>query len=242
MNRRRARHIQKLLFAQGYDLPVDGVWGKISQATLDAFYIENGYETKPWGYVDKNIYILLRKGLPDRRRVTVKKRARKSFRESVLQGLPHSTEFREMVDYYGHPLKDVPHLLVDVDPGFQLYYGGSPVSSVRFHERGATILGETLNEIADTFSNKEIEELEINRYSGSYNKRKVRGGTAWSTHAFGCAIDWNAWKNRMPWGRDKALFARPEYDEWRSIWRKHGFVNLGEALNIDWMHQQLASI
>jgi hypothetical protein len=70
----------------------------------------------------------------------------------------------------------------------------------------------------------------------------MRGGSAWSTHAWGIAIDWNPSSNKLKWGREQATLARPEYDAWWDIWEEEGWLSLGRARNYDWMHVQAARL
>jgi hypothetical protein len=70
----------------------------------------------------------------------------------------------------------------------------------------------------------------------------MRGGTKWSTHSWGIAIDYDPERNRLNWGRDKASFAKPEYGDWWKIWEKEGWVSLGRTRNFDWMHIQAAKL
>ena len=70
----------------------------------------------------------------------------------------------------------------------------------------------------------------------------MRGGTRWSTHAWGIAIDYDPDRNQLKWGRDRAAFARPEYDAWWRLWEEEGWVSLGRTRNYDWMHVQAAKL
>lgn len=72
--------------------------------------------------------------------------------------------------------------------------------------------------------------------------RKMRGGSKWSMHAWGIAIDIDPSNNRLRWGKDKARLARPEYDEWWQIWEGHGWTSLGRVKDYDWMHIQAARL
>ncbi|MCF8078467.1 MAG: hypothetical protein K9K88_04215 [Desulfobacterales bacterium] len=46
----------------------------------------------------------------------------------------------------------------------------------------------------------------------------------------------------LKWGRDRAHFARTEYDAWWRLWEEEGWVSLGRQRNFDWMHVQAAQL
>ena len=85
-------------------------------------------------------------------------------------------------------------------------------------------------------------ETELDIYGGCYAPRKKRGGSTWSTHAWAIALDFDPDRNQLNWGRDKASFARPEYDDWWDCWEAEGWVSLGRERNFDWMHVQAAKL
>jgi len=49
------------------------------------------------------------------------------------------------------------------------------------------------------YGEAEFRRLKLDMYGGCYNKRRIRGGKSWSTHAFGAAMD--IWPNKNI-GRD----------------------------------------
>ena len=42
--------------------------------------------------------------------------------------------------------------------------------------------------------------------------------------------------------RDKATFAKPEYERWWQCWEEEGWLSLGRTRNFDWMHVQAAKL
>ena len=99
---------------------------------------------------------------------------------------------------------------------------------------------QVLTRVLQHYGYERIKELRLDRWGGCYNERKKRGGTEWSTHAWGIAMDYDPERNRLTWGRDRAAFARPEYDRWWGFWEEEGWVSLGRVANFDWMHVQAA--
>lgn len=79
---------------------------------------------------------------------------------------------------------------------FPVYYEGSPVKSLRPHEKCADSLLAAFEFLAKAFPKEsERKAAGILTYDGLYNPRKMRGGSAWSMHSWAIAIDFNAAKN-----------------------------------------------
>jgi len=115
-------------------------------------------------------------------------------------------------------------------------------SGIGCHELVADSLARILSRAHDHYGPQRLRELGLHRYGGCYNKRRKRGGTHWSTHAWGLAIDWDPAHNKLKWGRDRARLARPEYDTWWRLWEEEGWVSLGRTRNFDWMHVQAVKL
>ena len=114
--------------------------------------------------------------------------------------------------------------------------------SFRVHQKVAESLGRVLDEIARTYSTAEIDRLGFNLFGGDYNARKIRGGTSWSMHSWGIAIDFDPEKNQLRWGRDRATLAHPDCIPFWEAWEREGWVSLGRLKNFDWMHVQAAKL
>ena len=87
---------------------------------------------------------------------------------------------------------------------------------------------------------QKIKELRLDVFGGCLNVRKMRGGSAWSMHSWGIAIDLDPDNNQLKWGKDKATFAKPEYDAFWKIVEDEGWTSLGRAKNMDYQHFQAA--
>lgn len=110
------------------------------------------------------------------------------------------------------------------------------------HERVADSLQRVLDAVFNKYGEDKIKDLRLDIYGGCYAPRKKRGGSTWSTHAWAIALDFDPDRNQLNWGRDKASFARPEYDDWWDCWEAEGWVSLGRERNFDWMHVQAAKL
>lgn len=81
----------------------------------------------------------------------------------------------------------------------------------------------------------------VDIFGGCYNLRAVRGTEArklppFSTHSWGAAIDIDPARNGLYTKTAKANLAKIEYIEVHKIFKQHGFMNIGNVLNRDWMH------
>jgi hypothetical protein len=88
----------------------------------------------------------------------------------------------------------------------------------------------------------DIETLGLNLFGGCLNVRKMRGGSSWSIHSWGAAIDLDPDNNQLRWDNNKATFAKSDYDPFWEIVEKEGWTSLGRRKNYDWMHFQAARL
>jgi peptidoglycan hydrolase-like protein with peptidoglycan-binding domain len=146
-----------------------------------------------------------------------------------------------IVEAYGDP-EDWGYIKRFTAP-FTLMYGDQPVRTLSAHQNVGQSLIDALGQVLSHYGMEQIESLRINQnYGGLVNKRKMRGGSQWSTHSWGVAIDLNHSENQLRWGADRALFAKPEYKPLLDIFESHGWYNLGRYKNYDFMHFQAVRI
>ncbi|MGM0982297.1 MAG: M15 family peptidase [Pseudomonadota bacterium] len=149
----------------------------------------------------------------------------------------------ELEQTLGSPSRKPPLVVVPCPWSLALAWDPSTrPSGIGCHERVAESLARVLERVHDHYGDERLRELGLHLYGGCYNKRRKRGGSSWSTHAWGVAIDWDPARNRLKWGRDRARLARPEYEDWWRFWEEEGWVSLGRHRNFDWMHVQAARI
>ena len=113
------------------------------------------------------------------------------------------------------------------------------VTTMRCHKLVADKFIAVFNELLSTYGLKRIQELGIDLFGGCFNFRAMRGGSDYSRHSWGIAIDLDPERNQLKETSKTARFARPEYDKLHEIFEKHGFVNLGVEKNYDWMHFEI---
>ena len=113
------------------------------------------------------------------------------------------------------------------------------VSKMRCHKLAAEAFENVFNDLLAHYGLKEIERLGIDLFGGCFNYRKMRGGSEWSTHAWGIAVDLDPARNKLKETAKTARFARPEYQPMIDIFYNNGFISLGIEKNYDWQHFQL---
>lgn len=116
------------------------------------------------------------------------------------------------------------------------------VATFRCHELVAPAFQRVFDEAAKHYGEARYRELRLDLFGGCFNNRNMRGGTAKSTHAYGAAVDLDPERNQLRWGRDKASFARAEYEPFWRIVEAQGLVSLGRIRDFDWMHFQGARL
>lgn len=116
------------------------------------------------------------------------------------------------------------------------------VSRFSCHRKVAGAFTRIFADAARHYGEARFRQLRLDRFGGCFNDRAMRGGTRPSTHAYGVAVDLDPENNQLRWGRDRAAFARSDYDPFWKIVEAAGLVPLGRVANMDWMHFQAARL
>ncbi|MEM6646556.1 MAG: M15 family peptidase [Bacteroidota bacterium] len=196
--------------------PIDGYWGPQTDHAFDVLEYHDTYGTLPAPWRDVT---------PDPRNPN-------------QWPLENEAALR---DVYGAPGDESNLVRIDLPYPHRLAWDlRQTVRTTRCHAKVAESVQRVLTAVVQHYGLDAIKDLRLDHYGGCYNKRRKRGGTQWSTHAWGIALDYDPLRNKLPWGRDRARFARPEYDAWWAAWEAEGWVSLGRVANFDWMHVQAA--
>lgn len=146
----------------------------------------------------------------------------------------------ELVKYYGEPGTN--QTKVNVPYTLRIAWNKSQkVNRFTCHEKVADSVVRVLERVQDHYGDR-VKELGLDLFGGCLNVRKMRGGTKWSTHSWGMAIDWDPERNRLRWKKEQAELAKSTYDKWWKLWEEEGWVSLGRQRNYDWMHVQAAKV
>lgn len=231
--------IQKLLNNAGAGLAVDGVIGNKTIGAIRRY--QSNFLRRPDGRVDAG-GTTFRNLLQGTHKIAAQPKQEKGpdYEKPTddLSNFDRPT-YSGIRAVYGEPGAAAERKLKRISPAFPLYFAGSPVSAVRLHPKVADSFEAALKEVLGEYGLDRVKELRIGaNYGGSFMNRPMRNGSSTSTHAWGIAVDFNASENRLRWGSDKALFAKPEYAKFLDIMEKHGWYNLGRYKNYDYMHFQ----
>lgn len=145
---------------------------------------------------------------------------------------------------YGTPTQTGSSYLVSIQLPYLMRLAwdkNTTVKTIRCHKMVAVQLQSIFAEILLVYGLPKIKELGIDLFGGCFNFRAMRGGSDYSRHSWGVAIDLDPERNLLHETSKTARFARPEYKAMIDIFYKHGFVSLGREKNYDWMHFEVKS-
>lgn len=117
----------------------------------------------------------------------------------------------------------------------------SPVRRISCHAKVADSVVRVLSKVKATYGT-DIPRLRLDLFGGCLNVRKMRGGSSYSMHAWGIALDFDPDRNALRMNHNMATFARDEYLPWFEAWEEEGWVSLGRERDFDWMHVQAARL
>ena len=116
------------------------------------------------------------------------------------------------------------------------------VKTMRCHKLVAPNFVAVFKDLLDHYGLEKIQELGIDLFGGCFAFRAMRGGSDYSRHSWGIAIDLDPQRNTLHETKITARFARPEYKPMIDIFYKHGFFSLGIEKDYDWMHFEIKPI
>ncbi|MGE4245496.1 MAG: peptidoglycan-binding protein [Parvibaculaceae bacterium] len=222
--------IQKRLRALGFNPgPLDGRRGKSTKAAIKAFQVANGLASD--GIAGPNTRAAL---FPVKR----PKGEAPAGGYRIASTWPRQ---RDCTDFYG--AIGTRQVQIEVPYEMRLAWDQSViVRKMSLHEKVAPSALHVLEGVGKAYSAKERKDIGLDLFGGSFNVRRMRGGSAWSMHSWGIAIDFDPERNQLRWGRDKARLAEPDAEPFWLAWEEEGWLSLGRARNYDWMHVQAARL
>jgi hypothetical protein len=148
----------------------------------------------------------------------------------------------QIIARYGYPNETGEGYLTRIELPYKMRLSWERETKVRrmsCHKQVADNFLDVFNDLLNHYGLDEIQRLGIDLFGGCFNYRRMRGGTSWSTHAWGIAIDLDPARNKLRETSRTARFARPEYKPMIEIFDCNGFESLGVKKNYDWMHFQI---
>lgn len=215
---------QLFLQSAGYKIPKsDGAFGPITERETLKFQAKNGL--RPDGVVGEKTW---------------------KFVTNVSNNTPLSQrwpkqDYTSMVNFYG----PVGENQTKLELPYKLKLAWAPsttLTKITCHQKVTKSLYTIFEKTLKTYGEKEISRLKLDVFGGCLNVRRMRGGSSWSIHSWGAAIDLDPDNNQLKWGKDKASFAKKEYNDFWKIVEIEGWVSLGRERNYDWMHFQAARL
>ena len=201
--------------------------------------IDSGKKDGYWGPQTEYAYELLQEKLETGR--TPAPWRPEQLSQANPNAWPIQTPQKEIINFYGEPGRHQTYLHVPY-PHKLAWDTSTTIKRFQCHEKVHDSLLRVLKRVNSHYGQQEIERLRLDLFGGCFNKRKMRGGTRWSMHSWGIALDYDPSHNKLKWGRDKAGFAHTDYDTWWRLWEEEGWVSLGRTRNFDWMHVQAAKL
>lgn len=150
-------------------------------------------------------------------------------------------DYASMVKFYGNVGENQTTLILP----YEMHLSWEPetkVHKISCNEKVHDSLKRIFEKTLAHYGIDKIKELRLDSFGGCLNVRKMRGGSSWSIHSWGAAVDLDPDRNQLKWGRDKAEFAKAEYNEFWKIVEGEGWTSLGRSRNYDWMHMQAANL
>ena len=150
----------------------------------------------------------------------------------------------QIIAKYGQPDDDGSDYLVTINLPYPMKLAWDTKTSVtkmRVHKLVADKFVAVFNDLLAHYGLAELQKLGIDLFGGCFAFRKMRGGSDYSRHSWGIAIDLDPARNSLKATSKTAQFAKPAYKAMIDIFYKHGFVSLGREKNYDWMHFEIGS-
>ena len=111
--------------------------------------------------------------------------------------------------------------------------------TMRCHKLVAKDFLNVFNDLLAHYGYEKIVELGIDLFGGCFSFRAMRGGSDYSRHSWGIAIDLDPERNQLKTPYLKSNFSKQEYKKLHEIFEKHGFINLGKQKGYDAMNWEI---
>lgn len=231
--------LQSRLTAHRYPVgPIDGVLGERTIAALKAFQKANNLPITGRGdqftvaalrvsssAVDPDVLV----SIPDRDEDTP---------ELIQNNWPRQ---RDCVSFYGPVGTNQTQIEIPYDMVLA-WDRSARVRKMTLHKKVADSAKRVLENVATIYTPQERAGLGLDVFGGSLNVRRMRGGSAYSMHSWGIALDFDPERNQLTWKSPVARLSHRDAVPFWEAWEAEGWLSLGRAKNFDWMHIQAARL
>lgn len=146
--------------------------------------------------------------------------------------------YDSMVSFYGSVGENQTKLMLPY-PMRLAWQPEKEVKIITCNAKVAESLKKVLEGILQHYGSIEkVQQDRMDLFGGCLNVRKVRGGSSWSIHSWGCAIDLDPEHNQLKYRRDRATMPEKVIE----IFEDNGWISLGNVRNYDFMHFQAACL
>lgn len=226
--------IQSRLTSHGFPVgPIDGVIGDKTTAAIKAFQSRNGI--LPSGKADEATVAALRSTSAG---PVVRPIGEDQPAPTIKSVWPRQADVSA---FYGA----VGTSQTTIEIPFDMWLAWDKSVRARkmtLHTKVAASAERVLQAVAGLYSAQERKTIGLDLFGGSLNVRKMRGGSAYSMHSWGIAIDFDPERNQLNWDHTRARLAKPDAIPFWLEWEKEGWVSLGRARDFDHMHVQAARL
>lgn len=231
--------LQSRLTAHGYAVgPIDGVLGPATTAAIKAFQKGRGLEIT--GKADGSTVAMLRN-------------PSSAVLPEAIAGIPPrddeapagpKTQWprqRDVMAFYGAVGTNQTQIEIPFDMVLA-WDRSARVRKMTLHTKVAASAKRVLENVAGLYTPQERAALGLDVFGGSLNVRRMRGGSAYSMHSWGIAIDFDPERNQLNWKAPKARLSHADALPFWKAWEAEGWLSLGRARDFDWMHVQAAGL
>lgn len=233
---------QKRLISNGFPLPRFGADGRVGTETREAIEdFQQKHGLPETGMLDAATVSLLF-GDDDPGGPLPIDRDRDGPEEPVAETVRNVwPRQKDLVRFYGEVGKNQTRLSLPF-PMRLAWQKSTIVRRISVHQKVHDSAARCFARIADAYDESARRDLGLDLFGGSLNVRRMRGGSRWSTHAWGIAIDFDPERNQLRWKAPRARLSHQDAETFWRIWEDEGWVSLGRARDFDWMHVQAARL
>lgn len=231
--------LQSRLTSHGFPVGgIDGIIGKTTIAGLKKFQQAKGLTVT--GRADDSTVAELRK--PSSQLSTGD-----TFDRDSLPSIGHNRgpsifpRQRDVMGFYG----DVGTNQTRIIPPWKMRLAWDKrrfIQRMTLHEKVSDSASRAMTRVYAHYGDKGVKHLGLDLFGGSLNVRRMRGGSRYSMHSWGIAIDFDPERNQLRWNKPRARLSHDDVIPFWEAWEAEGWVALGRERDFDWMHVQAARL